>query len=75
MIITRVSDLVTVAPNHGGFANDFCPPNTVVSGRGGYFFASAQFTLTTPNGLGGWQDAVLNDRPTYANLRTFAVCM
>ena len=75
MIITRVSDLVTVAPNQGRFANDFCPPNTVVSGGRGYFFASSQVTLTTPTGRGGWQDAVLNDRPTYANLRTFAVCM
>jgi hypothetical protein len=50
MIITRVSDLVTVAPNHGGFVNAFCPPDTVGS-RGGYF-ASARIRLTNPYGLG-----------------------
>ena len=73
MIITRVSDLVTVAPNQGGFANPFCPPGTVVSGGG--YFAPARVTLTIPYGLVGWQAAVFNDGPTDANLRTFAVCI
>jgi hypothetical protein len=75
MIITRVSDLVTVATNQSGFANPLCSPDTVVSGGGGEYFASAPVILTTPNGLGGWQAAVLNYGPTDANLRTFAVCL
>ena len=73
MIITRVSDLVTVAPNQGGLANPFCPPGTVVSGGG--YFASARVTLPIPYDLDGWQAAVFNDGPTDANFRTFAVCI
>jgi hypothetical protein len=72
-MITRVSNIVTVAPNQGGFANPFCPPGTVVSGGG--YFTSARVTYNIPNGLVGWQVAVFNDGPTDASLRTFAVCI
>ena len=61
MIITRVSDLVTVAQNQGEFANAFCSLDRVVSGGGGEYFVPARVILTTPNGLGGWQAAVHND--------------
>ena len=73
MIITRVSNLVTVCPKSGRICKSLCPPGTDVSGGG--YFASARVTLPIPYDLDGWQAAVFNDGPTDVNLRTFAVCM